>query len=112
MDDKLTNRLRVARQMALQESQRFDAPAINTGHMLIGLIKCKRGVAAKVLAELGIDVGTVRRAAERIALTGDIDEDDTSDVMRLTGGCAERFVGSTGFLVDAVIADAPLVVAR
>src|SRR3954464_12690443 len=76
--DKFTERARKVLQLAQEEAQRFNHNYIGTEHLLLGMIREGEGVAAEVLANLGIELNKVRRAVEVIvgrgqrAVTGDI----------------------------------------
>src|SRR3982751_1948865 len=76
--DKFTERARKVLQLAQEEAQRFNHNYIGTEHLLLGLVREGEGVAAKVLANLGVDLERVRSAVEYIigrggqAVVGDI----------------------------------------
>jgi ATP-dependent Clp protease ATP-binding subunit ClpC len=76
--DKFTERARKVLQLAQEEAQRFNHNYIGTEHLLLGLVREGEGVAAKVLANLGVELNKVRSAVEFIigrgdrAVTGDI----------------------------------------
>ncbi|MCL4534481.1 MAG: AAA family ATPase, partial [Bacteroidetes bacterium] len=76
--DKFTERARRVLTLAQEEAQRLNHNYIGTEHLLLGLIREGNGAAAKVLANVGIDVGKVRSAVEFIvgrggdAVLGDI----------------------------------------
>src|SRR5687768_9029334 len=76
--DKFTERARKVLQLAQEEAQRFNHNYIGTEHLLLGLVREGEGVAAKVLANLGVDLNKVRSAVEFIigrgerTVTGDI----------------------------------------
>src|SRR5438067_2163250 len=76
--DKFTGRARKVLQLAQEEAQRFNHNYIGTEHLLLGLVREGAGVAAKVLANLGVDLNKVRSAVEFIigrgerTVTGDI----------------------------------------
>src|SRR5256714_9541523 len=76
--DKFTERARKVLQLAQEEAQRFNHNYIGTEHLLLGLVREGEGVAAKVLANLGVDLNKVRSAVEFIigrgerTITGDI----------------------------------------
>src|SRR5437762_612183 len=69
--DKFTERARKVLQLAQEEAQRFNHNYIGTEHLLLGLVREGEGVAAKVLANLGVDLNKVRRAVEFIIGRGD-----------------------------------------
>src|SRR6476659_4443532 len=52
--DKFTERARKVLQLAQEEAQRFNHNYIGTEHLLLGLVREGEGVAAKVLANLGV----------------------------------------------------------
>src|SRR6266516_2344122 len=76
--DKFTEGARKVLQLAQEESQRFNHNYIGTEHLLLGLVRESEGVAAKVLADLGVDLHKVLSAVEFIigrgerTVTGDI----------------------------------------
>src|SRR5690349_12677342 len=76
--DKFTERARKVLQLAQEETRRFNHNDIGTEHLLLGMIREEQGVAAKVLASLGIELDRAREAVEFIigrgdrAVTGDI----------------------------------------
>jgi len=69
--DKFTERARKVLQYTQEEAQRFQHPYIGTEHLLLGLIRERGGVAAKVLSNLGIELNTVQSAVEFIISRGD-----------------------------------------
>src|SRR5579864_7162290 len=64
--DKFTERARKVLQLAQEEAQRFNHNYIGTEHLLLGLVREGEGVAARVLADLGVDLAKVRSAIEFI----------------------------------------------
>src|ERR687898_267611 len=58
--DKFTERARKVLQLAQEEAQRFNHNYIGTEHLLLGLVREGEGVAAKVLANLGVELNKVR----------------------------------------------------
>src|SRR5207248_151236 len=58
--DKFTERARKVLQLAQEEAQRFNHNYIGTEHLLLGLVREGEGVAAKVLASLGVALDKVR----------------------------------------------------
>ena len=64
--DKFTERAQRVLSLAHGEAQRFNHNYIGTEHLLLGLTLEREGVAAKVLANLGIEVGKVRTTTEFI----------------------------------------------
>src|SRR5436853_3926332 len=69
--DKFTERARKVLQLAQEEAQRFNHNYIGTEHLLLGLVREGEGVAAKVLANMGIELNKVRSAVEFIIGRGD-----------------------------------------
>ncbi len=64
--DKFDERARRVLVLAQDEAQRFNHSYIGTEHILLGLMRDTDGVAARVLANLGVEVSTVRTAVEFI----------------------------------------------
>ena len=69
--DKFTERARRVLTLAQEEAQRFNHNYIGTEHILLGLVREGDGVAAKVLASLGVDLNKVRSAIEFIIGKGE-----------------------------------------
>ncbi len=69
--DKFTERARKVLSLAQEEAQRFQHNYIGTEHLLLGLVREGEGVAAKVLANLGVELNKVRSAIEFIIGRGD-----------------------------------------
>jgi ATP-dependent Clp protease ATP-binding subunit ClpA len=69
--DKFTERARKVLSLAQEEAQRFQHSYIGTEHLLLGLVREGEGVAARVLANLGIELSRVRGAVEFIIGRGD-----------------------------------------
>ena len=69
--DKFTERARRVLTLAQEEAQRFNHNYIGTEHILLGLVREDDGVAAKVLASLGVELKKVRSAVEFIIGRGD-----------------------------------------
>src|SRR5438477_12629580 len=69
--DKFTERARKVLTLAQEEAQRFNHNYIGTEHLLLGLVREGDGVAAKVLANLGVELSKVRSAVEFIIGRGD-----------------------------------------
>src|SRR5580765_4538710 len=69
--DTFTERARKVLQLAQEEAQRFNHNYIGTEHLLLGLVREGEGVAAKVLANLGVELNKVRSAVEFIIGRGD-----------------------------------------
>jgi ATP-dependent Clp protease ATP-binding subunit ClpA len=68
---KFTERARKVLSLSQAEAQRFQHNYIGTEHLLLGLVREGEGVAAKVLAELGVELDRVRGAVEFIIGRGD-----------------------------------------
>src|SRR3989442_5255785 len=64
--DKFTERARRVLTLAQEEALRFNHNYIGTEHLLLGLVREGEGVAAKVLANLGVELNKVRSAVEFI----------------------------------------------
>jgi ATP-dependent Clp protease ATP-binding subunit ClpA len=69
--DKFTERARGVLPLTQEESQRFRHTCIGTEHLLLGLLREEEGVAATVLANLGLELDKVRSAVEFIIARGD-----------------------------------------
>jgi ATP-dependent Clp protease ATP-binding subunit ClpC len=69
--DKFTERARKVLSLAQEEAQRFQHSYIGTEHLLLGLVREREGVAAKVLSNLGVELNKVRSAVEFIIGRGD-----------------------------------------
>ncbi len=70
MYERFTDRARKVMQLANQEAQRLNHEYLGTEHVLLGLVKEGSGVAAWVLANLNVDLGAIRREAEKIVQSG------------------------------------------
>src|ERR1044071_8792263 len=57
--------------IAQEEAKRLNHDYVGTEHLLLGLIALGEGVAAQVLANLGVDLRRVRTEIEKIVGTGD-----------------------------------------
>ncbi|MGB8344147.1 MAG: Clp protease N-terminal domain-containing protein [Ktedonobacteraceae bacterium] len=68
---RFTERARKVLSLAQEEAQRFQHHYIGTEHLLLGLVREGDGVAAKVLAHLGVELDKVRQAVEFIIGSGD-----------------------------------------
>ena len=62
--DKFTVRARTVLQLAQQEARRLNHNYIGTEHLLLGLIAEGGGIAAKVLANIGLDLEAGRAAVD------------------------------------------------
>ena len=69
--DKFTERARKVLSLAQEEAHRFQHNYLGTEHLLLGLVREGEGVAAKVLANLGVELNNVRAAVEFIIGRGD-----------------------------------------
>ena len=69
--EKFTERARKVLSLAQEEAQRFNHNYIGTEHLLLGLVREGDGVAAKVLANLNVELNKVRSAVEFIIGRGD-----------------------------------------
>lgn len=58
-----TSLARKALEYSMAEARRLAHGHVGTAHLLLGLIRQERGIAARVLGELGADLGDARRAA-------------------------------------------------
>ncbi len=69
--EKFSERARKVLTLAQEEAQRFNHNYIGTEHILLGLVREGEGVAAKVLANLGVELPKVRSAVEFIIGRGE-----------------------------------------
>jgi ATP-dependent Clp protease ATP-binding subunit ClpC len=69
--NKFTERARKVLSLAQEEAQRFQHNYIGTEHLLLGLVREREGVAAKVLLKLGVELNRVRDSVEFIIGRGD-----------------------------------------
>ncbi|MBA3469810.1 MAG: ATP-dependent Clp protease ATP-binding subunit [Herpetosiphonaceae bacterium] len=69
--DKMSRRAKQVMSFAQEEARAFNHPYIGTEHLLLGLILEGEGVAARVLAELGVTITKARNAVEFIVGHGD-----------------------------------------
>jgi ATP-dependent Clp protease ATP-binding subunit ClpC len=67
---RFTERARKVMQLAQEEAQRLQHNYIGTEHLLLGLVREGKGVAAKTLTSLGVDLEKVRKAVEDIISRG------------------------------------------
>jgi len=63
---RFTKRAQRVLHLAREEAQRMNYPYVGTEHLLLGLIREGEGVAARVLAEMGIDAEKVRQAVTQM----------------------------------------------
>lgn len=73
--NKFTERARRVLSLAQEEARRLQHNFIGTEHLLLGLVHEGDGVAAKVLSNLGVELGKVREAVESIVGRGDSPDD-------------------------------------
>ncbi|MBM2831869.1 MAG: ATPase domain protein, partial [Dehalococcoidia bacterium] len=69
--EKFSEGARRALTLAQEEAQRFNHNYIDTEHVLLGLIREEDGVAAKVLANLGVGLSKIRTSLEWILGRGE-----------------------------------------
>jgi len=69
--EKFSERARQVLKLAQEEAQHFNHSYIGTEHILLGLVREEEGVAAKVLANLGVGLSKVRSAVEYIIGRGE-----------------------------------------
>ncbi len=69
--EKFSERARRVLSLAQEEAQRFNHNYIGTEHILLGLVRETEGVAARVLSNLGVELGKVRSAVEFIIGKGE-----------------------------------------
>jgi ATP-dependent Clp protease ATP-binding subunit ClpC len=70
MVTNFTDRAREIIRLANQEAQRLNHQYIGTEHVLLGLIKEGRSVAAQVLKNLDVDLRAIRKEVEKIVHSG------------------------------------------
>lgn len=63
-EEGFSERARKVLSLAQEEAQRFNHNYIGTEHILLGLVRETEGVAARVLANLGVDLSKVRSAVK------------------------------------------------
>ena len=71
MSNRFTERAQRVILIAQEEAKRLNHDYVGTEHILLGLIALGEGVAAQVLANLGVDLRRVRSEIEKIVGTGD-----------------------------------------
>ena len=69
----LSGRARKAFQLAHQEAQRLNHPAVGTEHLLLGLAKESASPAAAALGRVGFDLRWLREQVERLRPAGPSD---------------------------------------
>ena len=57
--EKFSERARRVLSLAQEEAQRFNHSYIGTEHILLGLVRETDGVAARVLSNMGVEMGKV-----------------------------------------------------
>jgi len=68
--ERFTQRARRVLSLAHQEAERMRHTAINTEHILLGLIEEEGGIAGHALRELGLETARVQEMVERLAPIG------------------------------------------
>ena len=71
MSNRFTERAQRVILIAQEEAKRLNHDYVGTEHLLLGLIALGEGVAAQVVANLGVDLRRVRAEIEKIVGTGD-----------------------------------------
>jgi ATP-dependent Clp protease ATP-binding subunit ClpC len=71
MSNRFTERAQRVILIAQEEAKRLNHDYVGTEHILLGLIALGEGVAAQVLANIGVDLRRVRSEIEKIVGTGD-----------------------------------------
>ncbi|SRR5712692_2101187 len=71
MFERFTDRARRVVVLAQEEARLLDHDYIGTEHLLLGLVAQAEGVAARALAELGIDLDKARREVQEVVGRGD-----------------------------------------
>ncbi len=69
--DRFEEEARRVLSLAHEEAQHFNHNYVGTEHLLLGLVRERDGLAAKVLANLGVELNKVRSAVEFIIGRGD-----------------------------------------
>jgi len=69
--EKFSESARRVLSLAQEEAQRFNHNYIGTEHILLGIVRESEGVAAKVLSNLGVELGKIRSAVEFIIGRGE-----------------------------------------
>jgi len=68
--ERLTDPVQTALERANQEAQRFNYEYVGTEHVLLGLIREGRGLAATALANRGVDLEKLRRELDALVKSG------------------------------------------
>jgi ATP-dependent Clp protease ATP-binding subunit ClpC len=66
MSNRFTERAQRVILIAQEEAKRLNHDYVGTEHLLLGLIALGEGVAAQVVANLGVDLRRVRAEIEKI----------------------------------------------
>jgi ATP-dependent Clp protease ATP-binding subunit ClpC len=69
-DDRFTERARKVLMLAQDEAKRLSDSYIGTEHLLLGLLQEERGVASRVLRDMGVDPFQIRKSIEQSSLRG------------------------------------------
>jgi ATP-dependent Clp protease ATP-binding subunit ClpC len=69
-DDRFTERARKVLMLAQDEAKRLSDSYIGTEHLLLGLLQEERGVASRVLRDMGVDPFQIRKTIEQSSLRG------------------------------------------
>ena len=72
MNNMFTDRVKKVLQYAREESARLGHDYIGTEHLLLGLVKEGQGVAVAVLANMGIQLDTLKRSIEDAVQTSSV----------------------------------------
>jgi ATP-dependent Clp protease ATP-binding subunit ClpA len=64
--ERFTDRARRVLVLAQEEARLLDHPVIDSEHILLGLIREERGVAARVLSDAGVDLAQAREEVDRL----------------------------------------------
>jgi ATP-dependent Clp protease ATP-binding subunit ClpC len=75
MFERFTDAARQVVVLALDEARLLKHPSIGTEHLLLGMVREQEGVAARVLADLGIELGPLRAQLVRIVGVGDTENE-------------------------------------
>ena len=70
MFGRFTRRAQKVLLLAQEEARQMQYPFVGTEHILLGLLREGEGVAAKVLADMGVDADTVRSQVEQMVEKG------------------------------------------
>jgi ATP-dependent Clp protease ATP-binding subunit ClpC len=64
--ERLTERAKKVLSLAQEEAERYHHSYVGTEHVLLGLLREGEGLAAKVLSNLGVEIGKVRQTIESV----------------------------------------------